>query len=124
MKARLPFFLSLWMAMLVALVSALAPLGPPSSRPTGSAFNPATTSVLIKAGDRSAAPVERAREPDDRDKRAIHGSAMAWLLPLTMLLFGLVPGSRSRPPLPFLSSSAWRAEHLPRRHARAPPSLS
>ena len=93
MKARLPFFLSLWMAMLVALVSALAPLGPPSSRPTGSAFNPATTSVLIKAGDRGEAPVERAREPDGRDKRAIHGSAIT-LFPYTTLFRSKSPSRR------------------------------
>ena len=48
-RRRYTLFVALWMLIVVTLLSALAPIGPPLSRPTGSAFNPATSDVVIKA---------------------------------------------------------------------------
>ena len=48
-KGRLPFIASLWAAILVALLCAIAPDGPPSSKLNGSAFSSATTGVVLKA---------------------------------------------------------------------------
>ena len=47
--SRYSLFVALWMLIVVTLLSALAPIGPPLSRPTGSAFNPATSDVGINA---------------------------------------------------------------------------
>lgn len=47
--SRYSLSVALWMLIVVTLLSALAPIGPPLSRPTGSAFNPATSDVVIKA---------------------------------------------------------------------------
>ncbi len=58
------FFATLWMAICVALLCALAPLGPPSSKLTGSAFNPATTGVVLKARSPAAPLVARMVRPD------------------------------------------------------------
>jgi hypothetical protein len=46
---RLSVVAALWTLIAIALLSALAPLGPPLSRVAGSAFNPATSDVVIKA---------------------------------------------------------------------------
>ena len=45
---RTAIFLALWTLITVTLLSALAPLGPPLSRTYGSAFNPATSDVVLK----------------------------------------------------------------------------
>lgn len=47
------FFASVWTALTVALLSALLPIGAPASVSVGSAFNPATTGVVLKAGPQS-----------------------------------------------------------------------
>lgn len=64
----MPFVAALWMAILLALVCALAPLGPPSSRQAGSAFNPATSAVALKS--RSSVPIAllQAADPDGSDR--------------------------------------------------------
>jgi hypothetical protein len=58
---RLPILAALSMLILVTLLSALAPLGPPLSRVTGSAFNPATADVVLKA--RTQAALQTAEVP-------------------------------------------------------------
>lgn len=122
MKGRLSFILALWLAIAVAMLSALAPLGPPASRATGSAFNPATTSVILKS--RAPAP-ELSQPPVRPDGGGIAPPNPAAFLipPITLLLTGrrarrpapVVPAHQLSPrPFPFLS----------RRRARAPPRLS
>ncbi|MGC4252706.1 MAG: hypothetical protein QM605_14875 [Sphingobium sp.] len=63
-KGRPLFFATLWMAICVALLCAIAPLGLPSSKLTGSAFNPATTSVVLKARSPAAPQAKRLVGPD------------------------------------------------------------
>lgn len=122
MKARLPFILSLWTAIFVALLSALAPLGPPSSRLTGSAFNPATTSVLIKAHDPEAAPVLKMTDPDGGDQSSFPPIGISWLLPPALLLGGF-RSTQSLARLVLIASPPWVSALLSRWRARAPPSL-
>lgn len=62
--AAAPWALTLWMLIAVALLSALAPLGPPLSRVTGSAFNPATSDVVLKARMLPAANMMQPVRPD------------------------------------------------------------
>ncbi|MFZ2998133.1 hypothetical protein [Sphingobium sp.] len=62
--AAVPWALTLWMLIAVALLSALAPLGPPLSRVTGSAFNPATSDVVLKVRALPAAQVAQPTRPD------------------------------------------------------------
>ncbi|WP_340265457.1 hypothetical protein [Sphingobium mellinum] len=118
--ARLPFRTSLWIVIVVALVSALAPLGPPSSRTTGSAFNPATTSVVIKAAGPRRTWGETARL-DGRYKSTAHVPPMFCLLMLVPLLcaLGLVDPRAVSFPL----AASGRGSFLSRRHVRAPPLL-
>ncbi|BAV66008.1 hypothetical protein [Sphingobium cloacae] len=63
-KGRPLFLATLWMAICVALLCAIAPLGLPSSKLTGSAFNPATTSVVLKARSPAAPQAKRLAGPD------------------------------------------------------------
>lgn len=58
------FAAALWMALALVLLCALAPLGLPSSRQTGSAFNPATAAVLLKARSPAASRVDHADDDD------------------------------------------------------------
>lgn len=122
MKGRWLFILTLWMAICVALLSALAPLGPPSSRLTGSAFNPATTSVALKA--RSSVTPQQASvlDPGPQGDAPTWPTALLGLLPLALLLVEVWlrrPGS----PL-WCDPGAFvpLLRHIGRR-ARAPPSL-
>ena len=86
MSGRLLFMLTLWMAISVALLSALTPLGPPSSKITGSAFNPATTDVVLKARALSIPPGERVSAPGDNDSIAPVTSVIQWLVFATAIL--------------------------------------
>lgn len=47
------YLAAVWTALTVALLSALLPIGAPASVSVGSAFNPATTGVVLKAGPQS-----------------------------------------------------------------------
>ena len=86
-KGRGLFFAALCMAIVVALFSALAPLGLPSSRLTGSAFNPATTSVILKARSPLLAAGPVLHEPDgDRSKIHFHSVPHSWFSPVTILI--------------------------------------
>lgn len=65
--SRYSLSVALWMLIVVTLLSALAPIGPPLSRPTGSAFNPATSDVVIKARAPTPPPVAQAARVDGDD---------------------------------------------------------
>lgn len=123
MKGRLLFVLTLWTALGVALLSALAPLGPPSSRLTGSAFNPATTTVILKARAPAAPVAARATEPDGGRRTPFSTSVAIWLFPVATLALAAwlwKPLNRfSRPALARKPRTS-----LSHRHARAPPVLS
>ncbi|HKY82268.1 MAG TPA: hypothetical protein VJM09_12450 [Sphingobium sp.] len=86
MKSRLLFLAALWIAISVALFSALAPLGPPSSRLTGSAFNPATTTVVLKARAPVTPPGTEATEPDGGGLARSVMPDLVWLLHFAPLL--------------------------------------
>lgn len=65
--SRYSLSVALWMLIVVTLLSALAPIGPPLSRPTGSAFNPATSDVVIKARAPTPPQVAHAARMDGDD---------------------------------------------------------
>ncbi len=120
MKSRLLFLASLWMAICVALLSALAPLGPPASRLMGSAFNPATTSVVLKARSPAAAPAVRLMEPDGAGQGTpalpvLHG--LLAVAPLLIAIWALQHGALHDRALPHRSGLSL----LSLRRARAPP---
>ncbi len=123
MQGRLFFILMLWLSIGVALLSALAPLGPPSSRFTGSAFNPATTSVVLKARAHAPLIIVRVTEPDGDGRAPLSAPAATWLLPMAVLLPGvalLMSADRFYPSFP---SPAF-FHILSRQYARAPPAFS
>lgn len=115
-KGRLPFIASLWAAILVALLCAIAPDGPPSSKLNGSAFSSATTGVVLKARSLPAPHLARAPRPDG------DGVALPWLLAAALAL--MLSWRRLAPdaPLPRLAGrySDLRARG---RRARAPPAF-
>lgn len=122
MKGRLSFILALWVAIGVAMLSALAPLGPPSSRSTGSAFNPATTSVILK----SRAPAPQLSQPPvgpDGGGLTPPVPAVLLVLPLTFIL-AIGRMLRPAPAEAVRQLSLKPFSFLTRRRARAPPSLS
>ena len=117
------FILTLWLSLSVALLSALAPLGPPSSRFTGSAFNPATTSVVLKARAQASPVAMQAMEPDDDDGRASWPMFAAGVpVVVAMLLTVVLPYAGNRFPRSSFSFPPLRL--LSRKRARAPPVLS
>lgn len=120
MNSRLLFLSSLWMAISVALLSALAPLGPPSSRMRGSAFNPATTTVVLKARSVAVQPTIRATEPDGAGQGGTAFPAMKLLLAVASLLItSQYAGAASlQKRAPTLRLSHFR---LSRKCPRAPP---
>lgn len=114
-KGRLPFIAALWAALIVATLSALVPSGLPLSRATGSAFDPATSVVALKARSSAQPVVAPAIEPADPP-----ASNWVWLIfaPLLLSAFGLarrLAPALPRRTLPFRHSSF--ASFL----ARAPP---
>ncbi|WP_176590243.1 hypothetical protein [Sphingobium sp. EM0848] len=122
-RSRLFFILSLRLSLAVALLSALAPLGPPSSRFTGSAFNPATTSVVLKARAQAKPAVVRVTEPDGDGRASVLVSVPVWLMALAALMQGVALfGSSGRFSRSFPSFPA--VHRFSRLGARAPPSLS
>ena len=122
MSGRLLFMLTLLMAISVALLSALTPLGPPSSKLTGSAFNPATTGVVLKARTQSIPSGERLALPDRGDSSPPITPGMQWLVfAMAMLVF--VWGSRPLPRINIARASRVRRTISYRPHARAPPVL-
>ena len=122
-KSRTLFITALWAAIAVALLSALVPLGPPASRLTGSAFNPATTDVVLKVRTQAVPAVAQVTEPDGDGRAPFSTPAAVWLL---RAVASLLPGffllhaanrfSRGQPtPEPYYL--------LSRRRARAPPAF-
>ena len=87
-KGRLLFLAAVCLTMGIALFSALAPLGLPFSRATGSAFNPATTSVVLKARSPVEAAAAIVQEPSDGAPTPLPLAVHSWLLPAAMLLLG------------------------------------
>ena len=123
MRGRLLFMLTLWMAISVALLSALTPLGPPSSIATGSAFNPATTDVVLKARTQSAPADYRLTQPDGSGDNPLLSSLMPWMVSVAGLL-AAVGWSRSNPLYVRTRPSLLRGGITHSFHARAPPVLT
>ncbi|CCW20313.1 hypothetical protein EBBID32_46870 [Sphingobium indicum BiD32] len=69
---RLPVIAALWTLIAITLLSALAPLGPPLSRAAGSAFNPATSDVVIKARAQLAPQAVQTGQPNGDGPSAFH----------------------------------------------------
>jgi hypothetical protein len=61
---RAAILAAVWTLIAVTLLSALAPLGPPLSRLKGSAFNPATSEVVLKARAPATAQAVQPMRPD------------------------------------------------------------
>ena len=121
-KSRTLFITALWAAIAVALLSALVPLGPPASRLTGSAFNPATTDVVLKVRTQAVPAIAQVTEPDGDGRAPFSIPAAAWLIavasspPGFFLLHAANRFSRRQPtPEPY--------HLLSRRRARAPPAF-
>lgn len=122
MTERRSFIATLWMSILVALLSALAPLGPPASRLTGSAFNPATITVVLKA--RSPVAEEKGFFVETGRERSAYLAApvLSWLLlaGLAIIVARLCLLARCW----FLTLADRRTSAHPfHRRARAPPAL-
>lgn len=117
---RLPILAALWTLLAVTLLSALAPLGPPLSRATGSAFNPATLDVVLKARTQSAAQtvVESPRPDGD-------GGPPPMLLALALAIV-LLALRHARPAGSVVQYRATLRPFTPActRRARAPPLAS
>jgi len=120
---RRGFLAMTWLALLTALLCALVPDGPPSSKTIGSAFNPATTAVphtarsqltrlLVKsAWDKAKAP-DGGKDPHHLPGAAVPASAFAHVL-----------RDEASPPLPF-GADAFTLPALAQhrlRFPRAPP---
>lgn len=115
--ARLSVVAALWTLIAVALLSALAPLGPPLSRITGSAFNPATSDVMLKTRAFTAPQAVQTPHPD--------GDGVPPATALIALALACVAAWHVRP-----AATPGRAYAVPRpntpqrrRRARAPPLL-
>ena len=117
---RLPILAALWTLLAVTLLSALAPLGPPLSRATGSAFNPATLDVVLKA---RAQPASQAAVETPRPGGDGASPPMLLALALAIVLLGIrharATGSVARYRAPLRSFTPART-----RRARAPPFAS
>ena len=115
---RLPIHVALWTLILVTLLSALAPLGPPLSRVTGSAFNPATADVVLKVRTQSAQQVVEAPQPDGGGAPPlIMGFALAVVLLALRFVLSTGWAGDYRAVLPFIRPARTR-------RARAPPSIA
>ncbi|WIW87423.1 hypothetical protein K3M67_10570 [Sphingobium sp. V4] len=112
---RAAILAALWTLIAVTLLSALAPLGPPLSRATGSAFNPATSDVVLKARAPSAAQAVPPIRPDGDGwpPVAILGLAIMAIVGVWRFL----PALSAPPAAPRLPRPPLVRAHL----ARAPP---
>lgn len=80
---RAAILCAFWTLIAVTLLSALAPLGPPLSQVKGSAFNPATSEVVLKSRAQAVKQAGETARPDDDDSRPW---AALWCLLLVALL--------------------------------------
>ncbi|BBD98275.1 hypothetical protein SAMIE_1017760 [Sphingobium amiense] len=108
---------ALWTLIAVTLLSALAPLGPPLSRTRGSAFNPATSEVVVKTRPTVRTDASPERLPDGR---------VAPFVAILAVLLSLFAGARV-----MLTSGGMRPApvHIPvsllrTGRSRAPPSAA
>src|SRR3546814_3242423 len=110
--------LTRWRSAGVARLSPLVPLGPPSSRFTGSAFNPATTGVVLKARAHATPLTVQAMEPDGDGRSPLPALAAGGPVAIAMLpgAIPLRPGDRFSPSLVSFPSF----HLLSRQRARAP----
>lgn len=113
---RLPVLAAFWTLIFVTLLSALAPMGAPLTRLKGSAFNPATTEVVLKsrAGTMQAMSSSRRKGAD--------GVTHAFLLVRKAAWITLAAGAASvaATSLPTVPALRWR-DPLRAHRARAPP---
>jgi len=120
MAARWPFIAALWVLIAVALLSALAPLGPPLSRVTGSAFNPATADVVLKARAPVSSDLVQAMLPDGAGRDIPVPAALWAAVTMPLLLWRVAVSGR-----PFaVYVRPLRSALRSRRRARAPPAFS
>lgn len=117
---RLPILAALWTLLAVTLLSALAPLGPPLSRATGSAFNPATLDVVLKARTQSASQTVAVAPRPDGDGGP---PPMLLALALAVVLLGL-HHARPAARVPHHRASLPSFAPARTRRARAPPAAS
>lgn len=113
-ERRASIFLIVWTLIAVTLLSALAPLGPPQSRSRGSAFNPATAEVVLKARATAAARKDEAARAERKTAPAI---LLACLLSTFLVAAAAIGQHR---PLPAAVPSLIRRLSQGRQ-ARAPP---
>jgi hypothetical protein len=115
---RATILAAVWMLIAVTLLSALAPLGPPLSRARGSAFNPATAEVVLRA--RPPATAQKAavtRPADDRPPVALIAIVAVLILLGTAPISSILAHSRRRVLRPAQA-------HGHARQARAPPAAA
>lgn len=115
MPSRAAILAALWTLIAVTLLSALVPLGPPLSRVTGSAFNPATSDVVIKARAPAAA---QAVQPVRADGDGLPPMAFhALFTALAVAFWRILPATR----LPVAQDGFARLRLVRNHRARAPP---
>ncbi|MDO7834723.1 hypothetical protein Q4610_06655 [Sphingobium sp. HBC34] len=115
---RTAILAALWTLIAVTLLSALAPLGPPLSRVTGSAFNPATSDVVLKARTPATTQMVQPARPDGDGLPLLplHGLCAALLAMVWRILTAIFAPARPQGRTSFALVRAG--------HARAPPAAS
>lgn len=107
------------LSILIALVCALAPLGLPASVTAGSAFNPATTSVVLKARAPVSARQQEATSPDGGGNGVPHIAAALGLV-AALYQSAVLPGAMLKR-YAFLVPHALRSAVASPVQPRAPP---
>ncbi|WP_230461262.1 hypothetical protein [Sphingobium sp. CAP-1] len=114
-KPRAAILFALWTLIAITLLSALAPLGPPLSRLTGSAFNPATSDVVLKVrAPATAQAMPVVRHDGDAAPPVALGGLFAVLI---VALWRLIPMAFT----PSARQSRLRPVLVRAHRARAPP---
>ena len=123
---RLPVRAAFWTLIFITLLSALAPMGAPLTRLKGSAFNPATTEVVLKsrASTMQAMSPSRRKDAEGVSHAFITGkmAALAFDKETHAGGFPLAAGAAGVAAMPLPAVPALRRHDLLRAHrARAPP---